>query len=104
MHELLLENQLSRQIRQILKEKPYAFKTAKLKSVEVRRFKQPMDVIATVYGSVSDFNYKQVKAVQKFIFQQTGLPLQFHLRIIPLKEIDAMEVQDSKSNNTLIPV
>jgi len=92
MRELVLENQLSRQIKNILKERTFTFKNANLQRVEVRRFKAPMEVVATVYGSERDFTPNQVNSVQDFLVKQTGIELEFRLRIIPLKEMTAVEL------------
>lgn len=92
MRELLLENRLSMEINTLLKEKTFTFKNARLQSVEVKRFKTPMDVVATVYGAENDFQPAQVRSVQEFLVRNTGMDLQFRLRVIPVKEIGAVEV------------
>ena len=92
MRELVLENELSYQINSLLKNKTFTFKNARLHSVEVKRFKSPMEVVATVYGAEEEFKPKQVKAVQEFLVKNTGVNLRFRLRVIPLKEIQAVEV------------
>ena len=98
MSELVLENRMSMEINRLLKEKTFTFKNARLKSVEVKRFKVPMDVVATVYGSETEFQPKQVRAVQEFLIKNTGISLQFRLRVIPLREISAFEVTPEQSS------
>jgi uncharacterized hydrophobic protein (TIGR00271 family) len=87
MRELILENQLSRQIKLVLKKNTVTFKNARLRGVEVRRFKHPIDVIATVYGSEESITSKQITAVETFLAKRVGTALKFHVRIIPSKEI-----------------
>lgn len=102
MNELVLENRLSMEINRLLKEKTFTFKNARLQSVEVKRFKVPMDVVATVYGSETEFHPKQVKAVQEFLIRNTGIPLQFRLRVIPLREISAVEVTPEQTSSIIV--
>jgi uncharacterized hydrophobic protein (TIGR00271 family) len=97
MHELVLENRLSMEINNLLKEKTFTFKNARLHSVEVKRFKNPMEVIATVYGAENEFVPKQVRAVQDFLVKNIGMSLEFRLRVIPLREISAVEVSPENS-------
>jgi uncharacterized hydrophobic protein (TIGR00271 family) len=92
MRELLLENELSAQINSLLREKTFTFKNVRLHSIEVKRFQTPMGVVATVYGSESQFLPKQVKSVQDFLINHTGIPLELRVRVIPLKEVSAVEV------------
>jgi uncharacterized hydrophobic protein (TIGR00271 family) len=89
MNELLLENNLSRKIRVILKEKTYTFRNVRLRDIEVRRFQKPMKVIATVFVSGQEITSGQVKLVQDFLNREIGIPLEFALRAIPLTEVDA---------------
>lgn len=103
MRELMLENRLSTEINRLLIAKTFTFKNARLQSVEVKRFKTPMDVIVTVYGSETEFLPKQVKAVQDFLIKNTGLPLQFRLRVIPLKEFCAFEVTPETTSSIINP-
>lgn len=102
MNELILENRLGMEINRLLKEKTFTFKNARLQNVEVKRFKVPMDVAATVYGSETEFQPKQVRAVQEFLIRNTGIPLQFRLRVIPLREISAIEVTPEQSSALLV--
>lgn len=102
MNELILENRLSMEINSLLKEKTFTFRNARLQSVEVKRFKIPMDVAATVYGSETEFQPKQVRAVQEFLIRNTGIPLQFRLRVIPLREISAVEVTPEQSSSIIV--
>lgn len=92
MRELILENRLSMEINNLLKEKTFTFKNARLQSVEAKRFQTPMVVIATVYGAENDFQPWQVRAVQNFLIKNTGIDLQFRLRVIPVKEIPGVEL------------
>lgn len=102
MNELVLENKLSMEINKLLKEKTFTFKNVRLQNVEVKRFKVPMDVVATVYGSETEFQPKQVRAVQEFLTRNTGVPLQFRLRVIPLREISAVEVTPEQSSPIIV--
>ena len=102
MNELILENRLSMEINRLLKEKTFTFKNARLQNVEVKRFKVPMDVVATVYGSETEFQPKQVRAVQEFLIRNTGIDLQFRLRVIPLREISAVEVTPEQSSPIIV--
>lgn len=103
MYELLLENHLSRKIQEILKEKTYTFRDLRLQSVEVRRFNRPMRVIATVYGAEEAVTPLQVKLVQDFLIKETGIPIEFRLRIVPLEEIRALEVSSEKTRRLEVP-
>lgn len=98
MRELVLENRLSFEINKLLKEKTFTFRHAHLQSVEVKRFRVPMDVVATVYGSEKAFAAKQVQDVQAFLIRNTGLELQFRLRVIPLTEISTVEIAPANPN------
>lgn len=93
MRELLLEDQLASKIRQILSEKTYTFRGVQLQKVEVKRFQEPMEVRATVMSSNAEkINAKQVKLVQDFLTEQTGIPIEFKLRVIPSTVVTAIEV------------
>jgi uncharacterized hydrophobic protein (TIGR00271 family) len=103
MRELVLENRLGMEINNLLKEKTFTFKNARLHSVEVKRFKTPMEVIATVYGEENEFVPKQVRSVQDFLIKHIGMPLDFKLRVIPLREITAVEVGPDSSIPIVTP-
>jgi len=83
MRELLLENMLSNQIKAILKEKTQTFQGVQLQTVEVRRFRKPMMVTATVIGTERSITPRQVHLVENFLSQQVNMPIAFRLRIIP---------------------
>lgn len=100
MRELILEDKLSMEINNLLKEKTFTFKNARLQSVEAKRFQTPMVVVATVYGSENDFQPSQVRAVQDFLIRNTGIDLQFRLRVIPVKEIRAVEITTDSADRT----
>lgn len=103
MRELLLEDQLARKIRQILSEKTYTFRDVQLQKVEVKRFRKPMEVTATVMsGSNESINAKQVKLVQEYLVKQVHVPIEFKLRVIPATVVTAIEVTpDGESEKTL---
>lgn len=92
MHELVLENVLSTSIERILREKTNTFKNVHLRSVEVKRFRKPTTVLATVLATDEPISSNQVKLVQDFLTAQTNTPIEFRLRIIPSKEITAIDV------------
>ncbi len=104
MYELVLENELSSKIQRILKERTHTFKDVHLQKVEVRRFKSPMSVLATVYGSEQKISAAQVKLVQDFLLKETGIPIDFRLRIVPYTEIRAMEVTPTGLLLTPVPL
>lgn len=51
MRKLILENMLSTSIERILKKKTNTFKSVHLRSIEVKRFRKPTTVLATVIVS-----------------------------------------------------
>jgi uncharacterized hydrophobic protein (TIGR00271 family) len=101
MHELILENALSREIKYLLREKTHTFSNIVLDNIEVHRFQNPMDVIATVYGSPAEFTPRQVLFAQEFLIREIGSKLNFRLRIIPLVELDATEMTSEGSKQIL---
>lgn len=103
MRELLLENQISAIIKKVLKEKTFSFRGVQLHSVQVKRFRKPMGVIATVLGSEQPLSAKQVGLVQEFIAKEVGMPVDFKLRIIPSTELTAT-LDDSKERAAAPPV
>lgn len=92
MRELVLENVLSTNIKSILTKQTSTFRNVYLHSVEVKRFRKPMRVLATVVGPDQQITPNQVKLVQDFLTAQTGIPIEFRLRIIPTKELTAIDV------------
>lgn len=100
MRELVLENQISSSVRHILKEKTFTFKGVQLHNVEVKRFRTPMSVVATVLGSDQPITAHQVKLVQDFLSKEIGIPVEFKLRIIPSVELTAVEVTSEAEHNT----
>ena len=105
MRELLLEDQLASKIRQILSEKTYTFRGVQLQKVEVKRFREPMEVRATVMSSSSEkINSKQVKLVQDFLTEQTGIPIEFKLRVIPATVVTAIEVTPEGQKAKTVPI
>ena len=105
MRELLLEDQLAKKIRQILSEKTYTFRDVQLQKVEVKRFQQPMEVTATVMsGAQETINSKQVKLVQDFLVKQTGMPIEFKLRVIPATVVTALEVTPQGESEKTVPI
>lgn len=87
MRELLLENQISAKVRSLLKDKTLTFRGVLLREVEVKRFRKPMRVIATVIASNWPISANQVKLVQDFLVKEIGIPIEFRLRIIPSQEL-----------------
>lgn len=96
MHELVLENQLSSRIQSILK-RTQTFKGLYLQDVEVKLFRKPMDVVATVISSQSQISSNQVKLVQDFLERETKRSVSFKLRIIKAEEISAVELTSDQS-------
>ncbi|MBK7750918.1 MAG: TIGR00341 family protein [Candidatus Obscuribacter sp.] len=92
MRELILQNQISANVRNLLKEKTVTFKGLQLREVQVKRYRSPTQVIATVLSSEAPITSKQVKLVQDLLIREIGLPIEFKLRIIPAKEVTAIEV------------
>jgi len=92
MRELILENQISANVRNILKEKTVTFRGTQLREVQVRRYRSPTQVNATVLSSDAPITSKQVKLVQDLLIKEIGIPIEFKLRIIPAKEVTAIEV------------
>lgn len=97
MRELILENQISSSVRQILKEKTFTFRGMQLHNVQVKGFRTPMSVVATVLGSNQPITTHQVRLVQDFLSKEIGLPVEFKLRIIPSIELTAVEVTPDAS-------
>lgn len=94
MYELFLENDLSRRIPSVL-QKSDKFKDIQLQDIAVRRFVSPMRVVATVYGSESNVTPDMVKQVQDLLVRETGIPIDFRVRIVSSTEIRALVVTPS---------
>ena len=92
MRELVLENQISGKIQNVLKEKTFTFRHARLKDVQVKRSQTPMSVIATVFATDLPIKPRQIKLVQDFLSKEIGIPIEFRLRIIPVTELTATDL------------
>lgn len=95
MRELILENHISSKVRSVLKEKTLTFRTLQLQEVKVMRFRSPMQVTATVLASDQLINSNQVALVQAFLEKEIRKKIEFKLRIIPTREIGAIEVSSN---------
>lgn len=91
MRELILENILSSNIQEIL-QRTETFKGMQLQNVDVKLFRKPMDVKATVLSSNHAISSNQVKLVQDHLEKETGRSVSFKLRMIPATEISSVEV------------
>lgn len=87
MKELILENQISGSVKQILREKTFTFKGAQLHSVRVERFKKTMSVIATITSPEQPITPRQVALVESFLSKELDLPLEFRIQMIPTTQI-----------------
>ncbi len=103
MRELVLENQISASIKTLLKEKTLTFRGVQLHDVQVKRFRTPMSVIATVLATDEPITTHQVKLVQDFLAREMGSPVEFRLRIIPSTELTAVDVVSEPEANTTAP-
>ncbi len=103
MRELVLENQISSNIKTLLREKTFTFRGVQLNDVKVKRFQTPMTVVATVLASEQTITSHQVKLVQDFLTREMGFPVEFRLRIIPSKEVTAFDVLDEVQPAIVIP-
>jgi uncharacterized hydrophobic protein (TIGR00271 family) len=92
MRELVLENQISAKVRMLLKDKTLTFRGVQLREVEVKRFRTPTRVNATVIASNWPISSHQVKLVQDFLVKEIGTPIEFRLRIIPSQELSVSDV------------
>jgi uncharacterized hydrophobic protein (TIGR00271 family) len=92
MRELVIENQISAKVRMLLKDKTLTFRGVQLREVEVKRFRTPTRVSATVIASNWPISSHQVKLVQDFLVKEIGLPIEFRLRIIPSQELSVSDV------------
>jgi len=100
MRELVLENQISSSIRQSLQERTFTFRGVQLRDVQVKRFRTPMSVVATVLGSEQPITAHQVKLVQDFLSKEIGIPVEFKLRVIPSTVLTAVEVTSDDAQTT----
>lgn len=87
MKSMILENRLNAEIRQILKG-THTFRNAKLRDVEIRRYRRPPVVLATVFTD-QQISPNQVRMVQDLLIRQLNMNLEFHIQVIPIIEIDA---------------
>lgn len=92
MREMIIQNQLSRNIKEILQERTITFRNVQLQSLEVNRFKRPVKVVATVLALEEHVTPKQVQLVQQLLEHETGMNIDFVLRVIPSKEVSAYDV------------
>jgi uncharacterized hydrophobic protein (TIGR00271 family) len=93
MKELIIENEISAKVKTLLKEKTFTFRGLQLQDVQVKRFRRPTGVIATVMAPDQPINSRQVALVQEFLSKQIGREIEFRLRVIPTNEITAVEHQ-----------
>lgn len=91
MKELILENQISGSVKQILREKTFTFKGVQLHGVRVERFKKMMTVTATVTSPEQPITNKQVALVESFLSTELNLPLKFRIQMIPSTQITSEE-------------
>lgn len=92
MRELILENQISANIKQTLEEKTFTFKGAQLLRVRVEGFKKPIRVVATVLSPDQPISQRQVSLVQEFLVKELNIPLEFSLQIIPATRISGSTI------------
>lgn len=92
MSELVLENLISSKVKKLLKEKTFTFRGLQLQEVQVKRFRKPALVIATVTAPGEPVSSRQVALVQAFLSREIGKKIEFRLRVIPTSEITAVEV------------
>ncbi|MBS1990891.1 MAG: DUF389 domain-containing protein [Cyanobacteria bacterium SZAS LIN-3] len=104
MRELVLENVISARIRSILKEKTMTFRGVQLRELKVLRFKKTMSVHATVVGSDEPITPHQVKLVQDLLAKDIGAAIDFRLRIIPAREITALELSPEGETKIVSPM
>lgn len=90
MNDIILENRLRAEIKQILKEKTYTFRDVNLRELELKRYRTPLLVRATVLTD-QQITSNQVRLVQDLLIRELKLPLELKLRVVPLTEISAIE-------------
>lgn len=91
MSELILENIISSKVKKLLMEKTFTFRGLQLQDVQVKRFRNPTVVIATVTAPEQPISNRQVALVQAFLSREIGKVIEFRLRVIPTDEITAIE-------------
>jgi uncharacterized hydrophobic protein (TIGR00271 family) len=89
MKSMILQNRLNTEIRQILKQ-TYTFRNARLRDVEIRRYRKPPLVLATVFTD-QPISHNQVRMVQDLLVRQLNMALEFRIQVIPIIEINAAE-------------
>jgi uncharacterized hydrophobic protein (TIGR00271 family) len=89
MHELIVENQVSAQIKSVLKEKTFTFKDMQLENVKVKSSKRKMIAFVTVSSPDSSISSHQVSLVENFLNKEIGTPIELHLRIIQARDVTA---------------
>lgn len=102
MNDMILENRLRYEIKQILKEKTYTFRDIYLREIELKRYRRPLVVIATVFTD-QQITPNQVRLVQDLLIRELSKPLELRLKVVPLTEISAKE-PDQQSNSQVTPI
>lgn len=97
MSELVLQNLISAKVKKLLREKTFTFRGVQLQDVQVKRFRKPTTVIATVMAPDQPINSRQIALVQKFLSSEIGRDIEFRLRVIPTNEITAVDVHPAAS-------
>lgn len=92
MSELVLENVISSKVKRLLTEKTFTFRSLQLQDVQVKRFRRPTAVTATVTAPEQPISSRQVALVQAFLSREIGKEIEFKLRVIPTKDVTAVEV------------
>lgn len=104
MKELIQENLVSAKVKSVLKEKTFTFRTLHLEKVQVQRFRTPMRVVATVLAPDQPITSNQVGLVQSFLEKEIGKTIEFKLRIIPTREVSAVELAGNRETpSELVP-
>lgn len=99
MSELITENIISAKVKKLLIEKTFTFRGLQLQEVQVKRFRNPTAVTATVTAPDQPISSRQVALVQKFLSKEIGRPIEFKLRVIPTNEITAVELKPEPEIN-----
>lgn len=97
MKELVLENVISANVKTLLREKTFTFRSLQLQDVRVKRFRKPTEVVATVMAPGQPISSRQVVLVQAFLSKEIGKQIVFKLRVIPINEITADETVPSET-------
>lgn len=103
MSELVLENLISAKVKSLLREKTFTFRGLQLQDVQVKRFRKPTVVVATVTAPEQPINSRQVALVQAFLSREIGREIEFRLRVIPTNEITAIEVPPAALPSSVAP-